>query len=352
LPESTRSSTRADERLWAVVLAGGIGSRFWPASTPDRPKQLLRLASDQPLIADTVDRALALVDKRRLKVLAAAHLVEQFKTLGDGWGDELYWTEPQARGTCPVLAWAAWEIHRQDPDAVMVSLHADHRIEPVGDFVQTIAAAVQLARTEDLLLCIGAEPDRVESAFGHIEPGEPLLGQDAPAAYRVSAFHEKPDVETAERYVRQGYLWNTGIFVWKASTFLDEVRLHAPDVGRALPLLEQGPDAFFDAAPSCVVDTAVMERSSRVGVVRSLFSWDDVGSWEALSRTREPDDAGNFTIGDGTVVSGSGNIVFAEGGRVVLFGVEDTIVVRTGDTTLVMHRDRAPDLKQLLETLE
>ena len=337
--------------MWAVILAGGIGSRFWPVSTPERPKQLLPLASDRPLIADTVTRALTIVGEERLKILAGEHLVEAFRSVSSELGDDAYWVEPRARGTCPVLAWAAWEIERRDPDAVMVSLHSDHRIEPLRDFGRTIAAAVDVARREDLLICLGAEPDRIETGYGHIEPGEPLSTDGSTDAFAVSGFHEKPDPTTAERYVRDGYLWNTGIFVWKASTFLDEVRTHAPEVAACLPLLEDGPDAFFAAVPSCVVDTAVMELSARVGVVKALFSWDDVGSWEALSRTRSRDESGNVLLGDGIATDGSGNIVFAEGGRVVLFGVDDLVVIRTADTTLVMPRARAVDLKALLVEL-
>jgi len=351
LRASAKSLAKPDPGLWAVVLAGGIGSRFWPVSTPARPKQLLPLGSEDPLIVDTTRRARALVSDDRLRILAGDHLVRPFQSVLD-LPDSSYWVEPAVRGTCPVLAWAAWEIHQQDPDAVMVSLHSDHRIEPLSALQETVFAAAQIARRDELLLCIGAAPDRIETGYGHVEPGAPIPSDEGIEAFHVSAFHEKPDAETADRYVKAGFLWNTGIFVWKASTFLAEVERHAPEVAACLPLLEESPERFFSEVPVCVVDTAIMERSDRVGTVKALFDWDDVGSWGALTRTREADADGNRIVGDGAAVDGSGNIVFSEAGKVVLFGMDDTVAVRTGDVTLVMPRDKAADVKALLKALE
>jgi mannose-1-phosphate guanylyltransferase len=335
----------ADGHVWVVVLAGGIGSRFWPVSTPERPKQLLPLASERPLIVDTIDRARALTDAGHVRILAGEHLARPFRAALTDLPDDAYWVEPRARGTAPVLAWAARKLVDIDPDAVMVSLHADHVIEPMEAFRDTVAAAVEVASRDELLVCVGAVPDRVETGYGHVEPGEPIAAPGGARAYRVRAFHEKPDRDTARRYVDAGYLWNTGIFVWKASVLLDEIE-------RRLPLIEQSDAAFFDAVPESVIDRAVMERSERVATVAASFTWDDVGSWEALSRTRESDASGNVTIGEARAVDSSGNVVFAEAGSVVLFGVEDLVVVRTADTTLVLPRDRAADLKTLLGQLE
>jgi len=338
--------------VWATILAGGVGSRFWPVSTQERPKQLLPLASERPLIVDTVDRARALVPDERLRILAGAHLAAPFQSVLPDLPHSAYWMEPRARGTGPVLAWAAWRIAREDPEAVMVSLHADHRIEPVEAFVDTVASAAEVARRDDLLVCIGARPDRVATGYGHIEPGDPLSPAGRAAAHRVRAFHEKPDAATARRYVDAGHLWNTGIFVWKAATLVEEVRRHAPEIADHLPLLEESPEAFFDAVPVSVIDRAVMERSDRVGVVAATFAWDDVGSWEALARTRAADAAGNVFVGPGSAVDAERNLVFSEGGEVVLFGASDLVVVRTATKTLVMPRTRAADLKDLLARLD
>lgn len=333
------------------MLAGGIGSRFWPASTPERPKQLLPLASERPLIVDTVERARALVPDSQIRVLAGAHLVEPFRSVLGDFPDSSYWVEPRARGTAPVLAWAAWKLARLDPDAVMVSLHADHLIRPLEAFQQTVTTAVEVARRDELLLSIGVRPNRIETGYGHVEPGARLAPAGTAEAFRVQAFHEKPDHDTAKRYVDEGYLWNTGIFIWKASVLLEEIERHAPELARCLPLIEQGDEAFFDSVPVSVIDREVMERSGRVGIVEAGFSWDDVGSWEALARTRTGDASGNVVLGPGRTVEGAGNIIYAEHGSVVLLGADDLIVVQTGQTTMIIPRSRAADLKTLLADL-
>lgn len=334
------------------MLAGGIGSRFWPVSTRVRPKQLLPLAGPHPLVADTVERARALVADDHIRILAGAHLVGPIREAVPELPATCFLVEPDARGTCPVLTWAAWAVAREDPDAVLVSLHADHSIRPLEQFVDTVRAAVRIAREEDLLVTVGVRPDRVETGFGHIHPGTSLASSGDARAFNVTAFHEKPDAETARRYMAAGYLWNSGIFVWTAKRFLEEVTRHAAELSPHLPLLEaEGADAFFAAAPVCVVDKAVMERSDRVACVEAGFTWDDVGSWEALARTSVADAAGNVARGEVQVVEGEGNVVYAEGGRAVLYGVDNLVVVHTGDTTLVLPRSRAAHLKTLLQKL-
>ncbi len=351
MPSSTPSSAPPDPHLWITVLAGGVGSRFWPASTPARPKQLLPLAGNQPIVLDTLERALALAPMERVRVLAGGQLADRILAAAN-LEENVLLREPSARGTAPVLTWAAWAISRLDPDAVLVSLHSDHLIEPLEEFVAVIRRAAAVAADLDRLVTVGVVPDRPETGYGYLLPGAPLPGGDDPAACEVSAFVEKPGRETAIEYLARGYLWNSGIFVWKASAFLEEVRRTAPEIASSIHLLEQGDVAgFFESCPSMAVDVAVLERSRRVATVRASFHWDDVGSWEALSRTRKGDEAGNVCVGNGQVVEGGGNIVYADGGTVVVFGAHDLVVVRTGDITLVMPRERAPDLKSLLAEL-
>jgi mannose-1-phosphate guanylyltransferase len=335
-----------------VILAGGIGSRFWPASTPARPKQLLALASERPLIVDTVDRALAMVPPDHLSILTGTQLVPPFRSALPGLADTSYWVEPQARGTGPVLVWAAHRIHRSDPETVMVSLHADHVIEPEAAFRDLIPRAAALARDRDLLFTVAVPPDRPETGYGYIRPGDEIAREEGLTAWRVGSFVEKPDRATAQEYVRDGYLWNSGIFIWPVARFLEEVRLHAPEIGDHLPLLDRGDDeAFFEAVPSISVDEAVLERSDRVGTVEATFAWDDVGSWDALGRTIPGDPQGNHVRGDGQLVDSRNSLVWAEDGPVVLFGVEGLVVVRSAGVTLVTRRDRTAGLKELLSRL-
>lgn len=300
-----------------------------------------------------MDRARALAPDSRIRILAGPHLTERIRHVLPDLPADSCMVEPRARGTCPALAWAASEIRRLDPGAIMVSLHADHLIRPLPEFRRSIDGAVQLARDRSLLVTLGVVPDRVETGFGHIRLGDAIEGVAGVEAFRVSGFHEKPGTQSARTYMAEGCLWNTGIFAWRPERFLEELAAHAPQVAGPLArAASEGIVAFFDAVPSCAVDHAVLERSACVACVRATFAWDDVGSWEALSRIRASDENGNVLEGPGSrVVDGRGNIVVAEEGRVVLFGADDLVVVRSGDTMLVTPRARAGDLKALLEAL-
>jgi mannose-1-phosphate guanylyltransferase len=347
----------ADPHLWTVILAGGVGSRFWPVSTPRRPKQLLPLASEKPLIRDTVERIAPLIPQERLRVLTGAHLAEPIlQTLPElGPGNLLL--EPRAAGTAPVLAWAAAEIERRDPDAVMVSLHADHVIHPPEAFRALIARAAQLAAGHRRLFTIGAPPSRPETGYGYIQLGpplEPLEGDTHPErGNAVARFVEKPKREVAEEYLASGvYLWNTGLFVWRVADLLDGLERHAPEFRELVPLLREGAtEAVFRVAPTLSIDEALLERSDRIGVVRATFAWDDVGAWDAVARTRTPDAHGNVLLGDAYAVDSRDSVLYADDGPVVAFGVEGLVVVRTAGVTFVADRERAPDLKQMLEKL-
>lgn len=329
-----------------------MGSRFWPASTSTRPKQLLPLASTNPLIVDTLDRARCVVPDDRIHILTGSALAQAFRAADPGLHSDALMIEPRSIGTAPVLVWAAWEFAKRDPDAVLISLHADHMIRPESAFVDLLHATARLARQEDLLFTVAVPPTRPEIGYGYIEPGQAMGEASGVRAFRVASFREKPDEETAEAYVRAGHLWNSGIFVWRASTFLTEVRNVAPELADLLHFLEDDKvDEFFDRAPVSTVDVAVLERSRRVASVAATFEWDDVGSWEALMRTQEPDDEGNVVIGSGHLVESSGNVVYSPDGTVVAYGVDDLVIVRSGDTTLVTRRDLAPSLKDLLDEL-
>lgn len=352
MPESTRSSRAPDPHLYITILAGGVGSRFWPASTPATPKQLLPLVSSEPLIVDTLARARQVVSDDRIRILTGATLAAAFREILPDLSEEGLMIEPQARGTAPVLAWAAWKMAKQDPAAVLISLHADHMIRPEASFVDLLHSAAALARREELLFTVAVPPTRPETGYGYIEPGEAIEDEDGTRAFRVASFREKPNSETAESYVAAGHLWNSGIFVWKASTFLEELKAVAPEIADLLPLLDENRvDEFFARAPIMTVDVAVLERSERVASVVATFEWDDVGSWEALMRSQEPDDKGNVLIGSGHMVESSGNVVYSPDGVVVAYGVTDLVIVRSGDVTLVTRRELAPTLKDLLNKL-
>lgn len=349
MPESTKSS-HPDQHLWITILAGGVGSRFWPVSTPTRPKQLLPLASQQPLIVDTINRVLSLVPHNHIRILTGASLADPILSVAQELTANEVMVEPRARGTGPVLAWAAAEIYNQDPDAIMVSLHSDHVIEPDSALRELLVAAAECAGEHQRLITIGITPTRPETGYGYIKPGARLDARFD--AYEVQQFVEKPDRENATQYVQRGYVWNSGIFVWPVKLFLDEIRMHATEIAPHLDKAANGDaQGFFDSVEVSSVDEAVLERSKHVAVMPANFHWDDVGAWDAVGRTREKDAAGNVSVGNVALVETTNSIVWSEDGGIVAFGVDDLVIVRTGAITFIARRDRTPDMKQLLEQI-
>ena len=333
-----------------MVLAGGIGSRFWPVSTPTRPKQLLPLLGSTPLIRETVERVLPMLPRERIRILTGKRLAgPTLAALPQFLPDHLM-LEPKAKGTAPVLIWAAHALVRQDPDAIMISLHADHHIAPAEAFRSLLLGMAARARAEDLLFTVGAVPDRPETGYGYIRPGARLAGE--PVAHAVARFVEKPDRAAAEAYVAEGCFWNTGIFVWRAALLLEEVRRHTPEIAQQLAHLDADDvAAFFDRVPTLNIDPAVLERSERVAVVPATFAWDDVGTWDAIGRMRKADESGNVSVGDTHFVESSDCVAWAEDGSIVVFGASDLLVVRVGAVTFVAPRERAEALKALLARL-
>lgn len=335
---------------WVVVLAGGVGSRFWPLSTPARPKQLLPLVDGSPLLVNTLDRLAPIVPAERTLVLTNASLREAIAGAARKVPRANVIAEPRPAGTAAALAWAAAEIERRaGPDAVMLCVHADWAIGDAEVFRQTLLRAADAAETHRALVTVGIVPSRPDPGFGYIQPGTPV--DDESRVRRVERFVEKPDRATADRMVRDGYLWNSGIFVWRVGDFLGEVRAHTPEVAPALQAAGGDIEKFFSATRSISVDVGVLERSSRVLVLPGTFGWDDVGTWAALRRVRTLDMAGNAVSGTVHAVDATDNVVHAEGGAVVLYGVSDLVVVARNGLTLVTTMDRAADLKSLVEAL-
>lgn len=333
---------------WAVILAGGVGSRFWPLSTPSRPKQLLPLVTGEPLLADTVKRLAPLIPSERMLVITNATLAGAVAKMLPALPPANIIAEPKSAGTAPALAWAAVEIARRDPAATMLCVHADWAIGDDAGFRAALERAAGVAESERSLVTVGVVPTRPDPGFGYIRPGDPA----GKVARRVAKFMEKPDRAAAETLMREGCLWNSGIFVWRADDFLAEVRAHCPEVTRALSKAEQGAlREFFEGCAPISVDHGVLERSAKVLVISGDFAWDDVGTWAALHRVRAHDASGNAAAGDAHLVESRGNVVHADGQTVVLYGVSDLVVIARDGVTLVTTRDRAETLKSLLDAL-
>lgn len=335
--------------LYAVVLAGGVGSRFWPLSTPARPKQLLPLVGSQTMLEDTVARLDGLVPRDRVLILTSAQLAPAIRATLPWLAADQVLEEPRAAGTAAALAWAAVEVRRRGgADAAMLSVHADAAIGDDAEFRRVLAAAASAAVTHDALVTVGIIPTEPNPGLGYIEPGAALDAQCA----RVARFLEKPDRAKAEQLVAAGCLWNSGIFAWKAATFLAEVTAHTPELAAAMGAAATGREAFFAAVHDTVsVDVGVLERSAKVAVVRGGFGWDDVGTWGALRRVRPRDAFGNAVHGAAHLVQARDNVVHAEHGRVVLYGVQDLVVVVRDGLTMVTTVAHADQLKQMLDAL-
>jgi mannose-1-phosphate guanylyltransferase len=335
---------------WAVVLAGGVGSRFWPLSTSERPKQLLPLATEKPLLEDAVERLHPIVDSAHIFILTNAGLTEPIAAAVPEVPVENIIAEPKPAGTAAALTWAALTIEQRDgPDAVMICVHADWAIKDPASFRKTLLAAEEAAVKNHSLVTVGVVPTRPETGFGYIQPSDP----ETKGASRVRQFVEKPDRARAQELCNEGFLWNSGIFVWRVGDFLSEVRALTPELREALSVAGDG-DArhFFGSVRTPVtVDVGVLERSKKVMVIPGSFGWDDIGTWAALKRVRDPDEFGNVTSGDVHMLDCLDNVVHAESGTVVLYGVENLVVVTQDDITLVTTTDRAADLKRLLESL-
>ncbi|MGV3708751.1 MAG: mannose-1-phosphate guanylyltransferase [Gemmatimonas sp.] len=333
---------------WSVVLAGGVGSRFWPMSTPENPKQLLPLVSNEPMLTDTINRLATRAPAERTPVLTNATLSEHLAALAPALPFENIIPEPQPAGTCAALAWAAHTIAQRDGrDAVMVCVHADWAIGDVDAYRATLARAAALASSKQSLVTVGIVPVRPDPGFGYIRPGATIGAE----AYKVEKFEEKPSRERAATLVSEGCLWNSGIFAWRVGDLLDEINALTPEVAPALA--EYGDDLvqFFANVKPVAIDVGVLERSQRVLVIPGSFGWDDVGTWAALRRVREKDDAGNTAQGRSHMLGAKGNVVFSDGSAVVLYGVEDLVVVARAGLVLVTTVDKATDLKSLLDSL-
>lgn len=333
---------------WNVILAGGVGSRFWPLSTPTRPKQLLPLVTASPMLRDTLDRLAPLAPLERTLILTNATLRDAVMAMEPAIPAENVIAEPRPAGTCAALAWAARVIaDRSGADSVMVCVHADWSIGDVEGFRTTLRKAADVAEAEHALVTVGIVPTRPDTGFGYIQPGEVVRGD----VRRVERFVEKPDRERAATMVANGYFWNSGIFAWRVGDLLDEIRRHTPEVQPALASAGGDLEEFFASVQSIAIDVGVLERSDRVLVIPGQFGWDDVGTWAALHRVRMLDDAGNAALGPTCLVQAHGNVIHAEGSTVVLYGVDDLVVVARDGLVMVTTREHAQDLKSLLDRL-
>jgi len=343
---------------YAVILAGGSGSRLWPASRETLPKQFLSLGArtDESLLAATA-RRLTPTSDHVVVVTArsqAAQVAAALPTLATG--DVL--AEPEGRNTAAALGYAAVCLLARDADAVMGAVPADQHIGDEAGFANIVARAFAIAAAEDVIVTIGIVPTRAEVGFGYVRTGEPR----ASGALDVDRFVEKPDAETAQQYLASGdYLWNAGMFFVKAQVLLDQIKTHMPDTHAGLERIREAMargdnaevDEVYATLPRISVDHGVMEHADNVVCLRGDFGWDDVGSWSSVANYRDADDDGNITSGTVVLSDAKNNIVFGDGDRMIAaVGVHDLVIVQSGDAVLVVPTDRAQDVRDIVAALK
>ena len=346
-----------------VILAGGIGERFWPMSRSTSPKQLHAIGSDKSMLEETLARVQACCsDGVKPMLVTGAGIAGQIvQALGNAINSVEIIAEPQGKNTAPAIAIAAAIINeRHGCDAVMAVVSADHAIKPVNEFTLAVNCAVDVARTRGGLVVFGIKPSRPETGYGYIELGEKLHA-DVCAAFKVKRFVEKPDAENAVKFMNSGnFLWNSGMFVWTTAAILDEFCRHMPDLyNQAMAATKknfspEAIDEFYSVCCKESIDFGIMEKAENVSAVCGNFFWDDLGSWESLSRVYESNDLGTTVAGPLIYESGcAGSLVVNKSPRTVAaVGLTNVAVIAVDDALMVIDRSRLPDLKKYLAEIK
>ncbi|CAN5586796.1 mannose-1-phosphate guanylyltransferase [soil metagenome] len=348
--------------LYALILAGGSGERFWPLSRRARPKQLLKLVSEKTLLEETVDRLEGLVPREQILVLTNVDQEAAVRELLSDLPPENILAEPAKRDTAAAVALATAWVAARDHRATMMVLPADHVIKDRLAFQETMQTATRVAEETGALVTIGIKPTWACPGFGYIEQGAaaPLPGRKTPNdIFRVVRFREKPNAELADAFVRKGnFRWNAGMFVWSVPTVLSEFNRHAPELAdfishiRAAGNWERALASRFAGLPRISFDYAIMEKADRVLMVEATFDWDDVGGWRAVASYLPKDENENAANCDLSTLLASNNIVVSEKpSRVALLGVHNMIVIRTDDSILICSRHHAEKIKNLVRDL-
>jgi mannose-1-phosphate guanylyltransferase len=350
--------------LVVVIMAGGVGTRFWPLSTDETPKQFLHLFGDRTLLQQSFDRVSNLVPPERILVLTNAAFVSMVKEQLPEIPAENIIGEPMRRDTAAAVCLAAWLCRKRFGNPVIVTLTADHLIEPVSVFQKTLLSAVHKAADGDALYTFGIEPTYPATAYGYLERGMQICDDGGIKHFQLLHFKEKPHRDIAREYVESGsFYWNSGMFVWTADAILREMAMHLPNHVEVLSSVvdfDQTPEwdaalkGAFQSLQRVSIDFGVMEKAQKVCCVASGFSWKDVGGWPALKSCLPQDEAGNCCRGRPMTLDATNNLVFCEDPEetVILIGVEDLVIVRAGTRTLITHKDRTEEVKELVEALD
>lgn len=354
--------------LHAVIMAGGSGTRFWPESRKSRPKQLLPILGGRAMLAETVARVQPTISIEQVWIVTNAAQADGVRAACPDVPEEQILIEPCARNTAACVALAAATVAAVDPEATLAVLPADHAIRPDADFQRSLAAGAEAAADRGTLVTFGIQPDHPATGYGYIREGNEITQIDGIPVHAVDAFTEKPSASRAEGFLKTGgYLWNAGIFVWRADSILDAFQTYQREIHLAVrAIVDSGSDAAARAStlhelypdlPSLPVDIAILEQHDQVRVLRAPYHWSDVGSWRALFEELGPDESGNvqvFPSGGALLAEESeGVLAYSRTEKTIaVLGLNDLVVVHTEDAILVAPRDRAEEVKRFVERLQ
>jgi mannose-1-phosphate guanylyltransferase len=353
---------KGDSPLYAVIMAGGSGTRLWPRSRKKKPKQLLDIVSSKTMIQETVDRLSEIVDSDRVIVVVGDVYAKEIDQQLALVPTENILIEPQGKNTAPCIGLAAVHARARDKDAVMIVLPSDHLIKNTTRFRNVIKAAAGVAQKGKSLVTIGIEPEFPETGYGYVQIGnkvDSIRGEDV---YKVVAFKEKPTPAVAKKFLKSGkYMWNSGMFVWKADTVLAQIKTHLPKLHKGLMKIEAslGKDTeqkvlekVYDSIEGESIDYGVMEKAKEVMLLKGDFGWNDIGSWAAMEQLWPKDTDGNFLDADVVSIESSGNIIHSTKKLVAVIGLKDIVIIETEDALLVCAKDRAPDVRRAVDELK
>ena len=343
--------------LTALIMAGGKGTRFWPLSTEEKPKQFLNLIGEETMIQMTANRIKPIIPIERIFVCTGEMYVDLVKEQLPELPKGNIIVEPEGRNTAPCIALSAMVIDRYYKNSNMVVLPSDHLINDEEEFRNTLLAADSFIEEKDeAIVTLGMNPSRPEVGYGYIKYSDEVLKSNDFRVIKVDSFIEKPNLDTAKKYLREGnYLWNGGMFIWSINNVINQIKMYSPNTYNALiNVMEVSEDKLqetinnnYEGAEATSIDYAVLEKSKDVYVIPSNFGWDDVGSWESLDRYREKDELGNVLVGQSKAVKANNNLVISSNNSVVVEGLSDIYIIENDGKVLVGHKSNVANVKKL-----
>ncbi len=348
--------------MYAIILAGGIGTRFWPRSRREKPKQFLSIFDSKTMIQETVNRLSPLIPENKIFYILNAQqkpqLVKQIKNIPE----ENIIVEPFGKNTAPCIGLAALHLNQIDPDGVMVVLPSDHIIREKNRFQKALKIGHDVALETNGLVTLGITPDQPATGYGYIQHSDRICQKKGISVYRVKTFAEKPNQETAELFLKSGdFVWNSGMFIWKVSSILQEIRNHIPELYSGLEQLEKsiGKDNYsqqvekiYRQIRSISIDYGVMEKAQNVFVIKCDLGWNDIGSWNEVYKLSSKDKEGNAIVGTGVALGSKNCFIHSDEDLIAVLGMSDVMVVKSENAILVCPREKDQDVKDIVDYLK